>query len=233
MADESRFNPDWLGDEPGQVSQELSRRIGNRLTADLRPVKPLAPPGVWFAGFLAGFGILAFGLVSIMGTAGIERMNPLQDAAMSALFVAGAALFAFLLTRQMSPALGQPITARLAVPVFALLAFAGPVLLLQWRAEGAQWTLSWQCVIRVLAIAGGASVLLSFAMRRAAVLSATAKGATVGTAAGLLGVAVLQYACPYQQALHLLLWHWSGMAVAAGAGAIIGSLSRRISAGRA
>jgi hypothetical protein len=47
--------------------------------------------------------------------------------------------------------------------------------------------------------------------------------------AGLLAVTVLQFGCVYQEALHLLLWHWSVLAIAAGAGALLGTLSSRFS----
>ena len=44
-------------------------------------------------------------------------------------------------------------------------------------------------------------------------LSPTALGASVGAMAGLVAVTVLQFDCVYQEALHLLLWHWSVLAI--------------------
>ena len=61
---------------------------------------------------------------------------------------------------------------------------------------------------------------LAIPLRRSAMLSPAAKGATLGAAAGLTGVAVQQFGCMHMEALHLLLWHWSGIAIAAGAGAL-------------
>jgi hypothetical protein len=88
---------------------------------------------------------------------------------------------------------------------------------------------SWQCLIRVIAFAAVPAFVLAVPMRRAAMLSPSGQGATVGAAAGLTGVAIQQFACMHQQASHLLIWHWSGVAIAAAAGAVIGSMASRIS----
>jgi hypothetical protein len=102
-----------------------------------------------------------------------------------------------------------------------------------WRTPGTALTLSWQCLLRELAIAIPAAALFWILLRRSAVLSAAAKGASAGAMSGLLAVTVLQFSCPYQEALHLLLWHWSVLGITTGAGALLGYLASRIPAGRA
>jgi hypothetical protein len=57
----------------------------------------------------------------------------------------------------------------------------------------------------------------------------SAMGATLGATAGLLGVTVLQVKCPHQEALHLLVWHGSVLAIATGAGLLTGWLAQRSS----
>jgi hypothetical protein len=104
--------------------------------------------------------------------------------------------------------------------VFAIAALGGIALLFPWRAEGGSPFLSWKCALRELAIAAPAAALFWIPLRRAVVLSPAAMGASVGAVAGLLAVSVLQFACPHQEALHLLLWHWSVLLVTTAAGAL-------------
>jgi hypothetical protein len=105
--------------------------------------------------------------------------------------------------------------------------------LFPWREPGTSTGLSWQCSLREFAIAAPAAALLWMLLRRSApALSPTALGASAGAIAGLLAVTVLQFGCVYQEALHLLLWHWSVLAISAGAGALLGRLSGRFSLGR-
>jgi hypothetical protein len=217
-----------LGSRTDAVPQELNRRIQGRLIANLRPVIPIPPPGICFAGIFGLLAILAGALILITRT-GAGKISDVQTAAMALLFVTGGVLFTFLLTRQFAPSLPQPIGTRLALSIFGFLVIAGTVALFPWREPGTAWNVSWQCLIRVIEFAALTAVILTVPMRRAAMLSASGRGAVVGAAAGLTGVAIQQFSCAYQQASHLLLWHWSGIAIAAAAGAVIGSMTRRIS----
>ncbi len=235
MADETRLDDELsrrLGSGTQPVPEQLNRRIQGRLIHDLQPVKPLPPPGVCLAGIFGLLAILAGALILITRAAGAGKMSEVQTVAMTLLFVTGGVLFAFLLTRQFAPALPQPIGSRLAVSIFGSLVIAGTVALFPWREPGTAWNTSWQCLIHVIAFAALTAVILAVPMRRAAILSASGRGAVLGAAAGLTGVAIQQFACTYQQASHLLLWHWSGIAIASAAGAIIGNLTGRISSGR-
>ena len=53
-------------------------------------------------------------------------------------------------------------------------------------------------------------------------------GATLGATAGLLGVTVLQFRCPLQNAPHLLVWHGGVLVVATVAGSAVALLAHRI-----
>lgn len=212
-----------------EPSAGLQKRIRERLLASLQPVKPLAPMSVYFAGFLAAFVLLACAVTAAMGTAGLRLMSAAQLSSIIVVLAAGAVLLAFLLAKQTAPATIQWIPTPLAVLLFGAAVLTVTTLLFPWRAPGASITLSWQCLLRVLAIAAPAAAPAWLSLRRAAALSATAKGAAIGATAGLLGVAVLQFACMYQEGLHLLLWHWSGMVIASLLGALIGRLGGRFS----
>jgi hypothetical protein len=204
------------------IPEELSRRIRRSLRADLRPVRPLPAAWICFLGLFATLAITAAALTAILGTSGVKLMSGAQLAGMSAIFVTGGALFAFLLTRQLAPTLAQPVEASHSIWIFGFIALAGTILLFPWREAGTDWLASWQCLIRVVSVALLTGVILAVPMRRAAILSPTFKGATLGAAAGLTGIAVQQFGCMHMEAAHLLLWHWSGIAIAAGAGAAIG-----------
>ncbi len=220
----------WMLEVPdGGVTPELNRRIEARLLASLGPVKPLPGPGIYLGGFLAAFTALACAITAAMGIAGLHLMSLVQLGSITVTLAIGAILCSFLLTKQVAPAMTQWIPTPLAAFVFAVAALSLTALLFPWRTPDTAITLSWQCLIRVLVIAGVASLLAWLSLRHAAVLSGTAKGAAIGATGGLLGVAVLQYACMYQETLHLLLWHWSGMAIATGVGALAGRLSDRTS----
>jgi hypothetical protein len=237
MADRNRDDGESFDFEPGQrngsgedaIPKKLSHRIRSSLRADLRPVRPLPAAWICFLGLFATLAIIAAALTSILGTSGVKLMNGGQLAGMSAIFTAGGALFAFLLTRQLAPTLPQPVGTSRTVLLFGFVALTGTILLFPWRETGTDWLSSWQCLIRVVSVALLTSVILAVPMRRAAMLSPTVKGATLGAAAGLTGIAVQQFGCMHMEASHLLLWHWSGIAIAAGAGAVIGRTRSRVS----
>jgi hypothetical protein len=211
------------------VSSELSRRIQSQLVASLTPVKPLASIQVCLLRFLAIFLAFAAALVVTMGGAGLGQMSTGQFLG-SGLLLAGAVLFSLSLARQMAPGSRRGIPTWLAMALFGSAALGGITLLFPWREPGTSIGLSWQCSLREFAIAAPAAGLLWLLLRRSApALSPTALGASVGAMAGLLAVTVLQFGCVYQQALHLLLWHWSVLAIAAGAGALLGGLSTQFS----
>lgn len=200
---------------------ELSRRIVAQIAPSLTPVKPIASPAA-FAGRVIGLILLLTGvLVAAMGGAGIGVMNRVEFVGISAVLAAGAILFSLTLGRQTTPGARRRIPTWTAMLLFSIAAAAGIVLLFPWHAEGAPLTLSWQCALRELTIAVPAATLFWVWLRKAVVLSPAGMGASVGAVAGLLGVAVLQFTCVYQEALHLLLWHWSVLAVTSGGGALV------------
>ncbi len=222
----------WIAEQPvvTRVSSELSQRIQGKLVASLTPGRPMASIRVCVLRFLAMFLAFAAGLVVTMGAAGLRQMNTWQFLGSGLLLAAGAVLFSLSLARQMTPGSRRGIPTWLAMALFSGTALGGITLLFPWRETGTSIGLSWQCSLREFAIAAPAAALLWLLLRRSApALSPTALGASVGAMAGLLAVTVLQFGCVYQQALHLLLWHWSVLAISAGAGALFGWLSGQFS----
>jgi len=225
----------WIARQPTVtgVSSELSQRIQSQLVASLAPVRPVASIRVSVLRFLAIFLAFAAGLVATMGTAGLRQMSAGQLLGSGLLLAAGAVLSSLSLARQLAPGSRRGIPTWLAMALFGGAALACITLLFPWREPGTSIALSWQCSLREFAIAAPAAALLWLLLRRSApALSPTALGASVGAMAGLLAVTVLQFGCVYQQALHLLLWHWSMLAIAAGTGALLGRFSNQFSLGR-
>src|ERR1035438_970008 len=225
----------WIAVRPttSGVSSELSQRIQSQLVASLTPVRPAASIQVCVLRFLTIFLALAGGLVVTMGAAGLRQMSSAQFVGSGFPGAAGAVLFSLSLARQMAPGSRRSIPTWLTMALFGSTALGGITLLFPWREPGTSIGLSWQCSLRELAIAAPAAALLWLLLRRSApALSPTALGASVGAMAGLLAVTVLQFGCVYQEALHLLLWHWSVLAISAGAGALFGWFSSQLSSGR-
>lgn len=223
----------WLLEQPAaEVPSELSWRIQNRLAASLAPVSPAASIPVSVLRLLAIFLAFAGGLVFTMGAAGVRQMSTAQLLGSGLLLAAGAVLFSLSLARQMAPGSRRGIPTWLAMALFGGIALGGITLLFPWRMPGTSIALSWQCSLREVAIAAPAAAFLWLLLRRSIpALSPTALGASVGAMAGLLAVTVLQLGCVYQEALHLLLWHWSVLAISAGAGALLGRLGSQFSLG--
>jgi len=225
----------WIAEQPAAtgVSSELSQRIQSQLVASLEPVKPVASIQVSGLRFMAIFLAFAVGLAVMMGAAGLRQMTAEQFLGSGLLLAAGAVLFSLSLARQMAPGSKRGIPTWLVMALFGSAALGGIALLFPWRMPGTSIGMSWKCSLRELAIAAPAGVLLWLLLRRSApALSPTALGASLGAVSGLLAVTVLQFACVYQEALHLLLWHWSVLAVSSGAGALLGRLSSRFTLGR-
>jgi hypothetical protein len=221
---------DWLLEPPPAppVSSELRQRIVSELAASLEPVVPQAGIGFSALQLLAIFGLCAAGFVALMGIAGFDVMSTAQLLGIGAVMAAGAVLCSRMLALQMLPGSRRRVAAPLAITLFGLAVIVCLLLLFPGREPGVPIDVSWQCSLRELAVAIPAAALFWFLVGRKAMLSAGAAGAAVGAMAGLVAVSVLQVACVHQNAVHLLLWHWSVMAVATAAGALAGRVSNAL-----
>lgn len=205
----------------GPISPELQARIAGSLTDSLRPVKPVSSVIVSLLQIAAVFAIFAVALVAVMGTAGLARMSAVQLGVIAALIVAGAGLFSLSLAWQMRPGSYQFLRPAGILGIFGVGLLTGMALLFPWVSPQAFVIQGWHCLASGLAVAAPAALLVWLVVRRGAPLSMSAWGATLGATAGLLGVTVLEFQCPHQEALHLLVWHGSVLIITTAAGIVI------------
>jgi hypothetical protein len=94
------LNPSVIADAP---SPQILRQLGETLAAELRPVRPLAPAGHFFAAFAAIFVLIVAVGVYRLGAFAIPVMSPVQSTLMLCALGASAGLLAYSLVHQMAP----------------------------------------------------------------------------------------------------------------------------------
>ena len=224
----------WMMEDSvaARISPILHRRITSPLLMSLRPVKPLPAPRISIAQLIVLFVVFSSALLAIMGTAGIAHASLLQVVGIGVLLATGVCLFSVLLARQMRPGSYQPVPGHTVLAAFGLGLLTAMGVLFPWSAAPQFVAQGWPCLLGGVSVAVPAAGLLWLVVRRGAPLSMRTMGATLGATAGLLGVTVLQVKCPHQEALHLLVWHGSVLAIATGVGVLAGWLAEQLS-GRA
>ena len=201
-----------------EVSAELRERITRSLSASLAPVKRLAPVKVTAIRLLAVYAALAAAFLGMMGTAGATEMSIRQFATMTGILAAGAGLLALSLARQMRPGSPHRPPAPVIPAIIGLACLSAMAGLFSWLPAGVFFAEGWPCLVAGLTMAAAGGLSLGLAVRRGAPVSVRTFGATLGATAGWVGVTVLQYKCPHQQALHLLAWHGSVLVVGSAVG---------------
>jgi hypothetical protein len=188
------------------VSPTTVDRLSRLLKSSLRPVNPLPPTKVSVIQASLCFVMLTLGFTSLLGTAGLAQMGRLESSAMVLLFTTGLILFSVSLARQMRPGSGTYLSKSMVV-LFVLGLLTCISLLFPWHASQSFVAQGWPCLFAGLVIGVLGAVVLWLVVRRGAPVLPGTMGANLGATAGLLGVSVLQFQCPYQQAPHLLVWH--------------------------
>src|SRR5271155_628312 len=177
------LNPSIMADAP---APEILRQLEDRLTAGLRPVRPLAPPPYFFAAFAVIFILVVAAGVYRLGASGISVMSPGQSIVMLCALFASAGLLVYSLVHQMAPGSQHRISpARLPAAVIALLALLMTGLF-QFQPERNFWGTGLTCLW-----AGGPFALLAavpfwLLLRRGAGLSPRVTGTAAGLLAGLV-----------------------------------------------
>ncbi len=218
----------WEARAAGEtVPPERAAAIAKRLTADLKPVRPL--PG---AGYFAG----AFALVAIaiavaggmgLGDYALLRMTGVMFAATFTALALSVALAASALSAQMAPAsrqLARPWVVECAILFGLAVVFAA---LFTYREEPAFWMRAWRCLRTGLAGGAASSALLWLILRRGAMLDPRAGGALAGLLGGLTGTALLEIHCPDFNLAHILAGHWAAALVCSGLGWMAGGIAAR------
>src|SRR5581483_2862199 len=215
--------PEGIGDAAG-----LQSGIRNSLQNSLTCVAPIRSSAV--LALQLGVSLLAFAVpaAATMGVAGVRQMSSIQLLAIPVFFVAGAGLLCRSLAWQMVPGslhrYSPGMLAALLLAGFLMIA----AVLFPFREPEAFADRGWHCLKAGLFLAAPGSLLFWILVRRGAVLRVRVLGATLGAAAGLVSVAVLQAACPYQDLAHLLVWHGSVWVISVVAGAGMASCIQRL-----
>lgn len=204
-------------DVPPGLQQALERK----LTAGLRPVKPLRPARFYVAIWSIVFAVVVTAGVLRLGAFGLPEMGPAMSALVIGVLTASAAVLMISLAFQMRP--GSRF--RVAPGVLPVMVAAAVILLYRilFPIEPLDdfWPDVRVCFTAGIATAAIAAVLVWFALRRGAFASPAIAGITAGLLAGLAGTILLAIHCPILEFRHVALGHVGAAVVAALAGLAI------------
>ena len=204
----------------GEPTADQLSAIESAVTAKLRPVRPLAPAGVFlFASIVIFVGVVVVGMIAT-GTNGWSALSVPPRIAVIAAVAAGAVALAVSMTTQMTPGnkcVADPAAVLSATVLALLLAIAFAY---QPNREAGFIANGLGCMKKGLALSLPPGLLLALLLRRGAARSPKVFGAGVGGLAGLSGLSVLVLTCPNVNLFHILAWHWSQVLICAAAGAL-------------
>ena len=203
-------------------------QIEQRIVADLRPVRPLAPAGYLFAAFAGIFVlVVAFGVYRI-GAFALAVMSPLQASVMLGALATSAGLLAYSLVHQMVPGSRQRISPRLLPVSIIISLMVVMAVLFQFQHERNFWANGWSCIRAGTPIGFLTAVPFWLVLRRGTVLSPRLTGAATGLFAGLAGTAALEFHCPNLDAWHILVSHLGVAVLGALVGLLIGFIAETV-----
>jgi hypothetical protein len=206
-------------------SPELLRQLEQNVTADLRPVLPLAPRRYFFAAFVSTFVLIVALGVYRLGAFGIPAMSLAQNIAVLGVLAAGACLLAWSMVQQMAP--GSRHRLRPAVLPIVVIFCLALVMAGFFPAEDEEnfWARGWTCLRSGAPFGLLAALPFWFLLRRGAILSPRIAGAATGLLAGLVGTTALEIHCPILDLSHILTWHLGVAILGAVAGFFVGFVS--------
>jgi len=198
------------------------RHITERIAADLRLARRVAPARYFFAVFICIFvAIVAIGVYG-MGPLAMAVMTPLQITAILGTLAISTGLLADSLVHQMVPGSRHTISPGL-LPVGITIALTIAIaVLFQFQHEPHFWVSAWACIRAGIPIGVLAAVPFWLILRRGAVLSPAMTGAATGLFAGLVGTSVLEIHCPNLDAWHILVSHLGVAILCALGGLVVG-----------
>ena len=215
--------PDVPAPSEGQLKQ-----IRAAMADNLKPVRPLAPSGVFLLGFAIVFlAVVAAGSV-LLGMNGWGVLGIGQKIAIFAALATGAASLALSMVRQMVP--GSKCIITPAAPPAGILVSLLLVLAALFRPqqESAFISNGLTCMKNGLMYSMTTAFLVWMLLRRGAVLYPKLMGAAAGGFTGLVGLSVLEIICPNLNEHHILVWHWGAALLSSLAGVALGAAIDRL-----
>ncbi len=215
-----------------QIDPAVLERIRAPLLTSLSRVRPLAPAGIFAAGFLVIFAAAAVADSAWFGQAGLSLLTNVQRFLIFGVLIALAALAAVAVAHDMRPgARSVPGGVLLGLAVIAIEA----VFFSLFRDYSTEQFLGLglRCLSVGLVCAMPTALLVWLAVRRGYVLAPVSTGAAVGAIAGLTGVAALELHCPVLTIPHVAVWHTAVLVVSVAAGALIGWIADSVRPRRA
>ena len=216
-----------MGSVEDPPSPATLRHIEEGMAKNLRPVRPVAPAGYFFAalaGIFVSIGALA---VYRMGALAITVMTPLQTAAILSALAISTGFLASSVVNQMVPGSRVAVSPKLLTIGITISFTMATALLFHFQQQHNFWRSALVCVRAATPIGGLAAVLFWLVLRRGAVLSPSMTGAATGLLAGLVGTTVLEIHCPILNAWHILASHL-GVAILCALGGFVTGLTAEI-----
>ncbi len=219
-----------LATEP--LSPATLREIEQRIAVDLSPVKPV--PLARLVATFAGIFVFAVGASALYpGALGLMAMSPVQAGVIFGALAAGAIVLTDSLMWQMVPGSKHRVQPEI-LPIFVFLALVVVVVaLFSFQRELNFWGEWWYCFRVGAPVALLAAAPFWLILRRGAILSLPAAGATAGLLAGLVGSTMLEIRCSNLDAWHILISHFGVAATGALVGLLAGWYRAKHAAGQA
>jgi hypothetical protein len=175
----------------------------------MRPVHPLASASIYFAAFAGIFVAICVGSWLAIPVRGWEALSDLQRALVFAPLIAIAALLAFSLARQMTPAAGYSRSAAMFAASLFLWLLVFMLLVFRPMPEVAFVHGAEACFRLGMLFAVPAAIMVAWVFSRGAALHPRLAVTTAGALAGLTGLAVLEIHCPLLNLYHVFMSHIS------------------------
>lgn len=207
------------------VPEQRVRQIESVLVADLRPVRPLASAGFYFAAFAGIFVAVCMASWLAMPLLGWEALSQLQRTLVFGPVIAIAALLALSLVRQMTPAAGYSRSAAMLAASLFLWLLVFMLLVFRPMPEAGFMHDAEACFRMGMLFAIPAAIMVAWVFSRGAALHRGLAGATAGGLAGLTGLAVLEIHCPILNLYHIFTAHVSVAVVCAFLGYIFSGVT--------
>ena len=216
---------------PRSLDPVLLKSLTESVKAGLRPVRPLPPTWLLDLGLVLVCAVVALAGAARAGFYGFDKMDGIERVLVFSvlailLWVAGSeyaqAMIPGSRRRFSSGALLATVIATLGVVLAALFRnyhvshfFSAGIV----------------CLLTGFVHAIPAALLAWLLLRRGFAVNFVSAGLAAGALGGVAGVGMLELHCPNFQAAHVLVWHLAVVPLSAAAGALVGWVLRRRSAG--